>query len=439
MAATMTPPPAPPSPPAGQSTAKKLSWIGLLYFAEGLPFGVITEFVPVWLRNVGVSNTAIGLLALPEAPWSWKFAWSPLIDAFGQRRHWIFAAQLGAALMLAMAALIGASQLTLLGLALIGFTTLAATSDIAIDAYTIGLLRPGEEGPANSVRVATYRIALLFVGGPLVLLGGIFGWSTALLALSLLIAALGFAAWISPQLPIDRRGSVGQTMGQMWRSSGQAFLRWATRDGAWALALMALLYKVPDAALGPMIRTFWVDSGIDPQRIGAILTPINMGATIVGSIVGGFVIARLGIVASLFYLGLLQALSNVVYALTAIYGGSLASIAVAAAVENVTGGLGTAAFLSFLMRAVEKERAATEYALLSALFALARFPLKLVSGIAVDRFGFAGWFALSTLTAIPALLLVFSPVLARRMRETPFRLGITRPIDEPPPDHRDGV
>jgi len=156
---------------------RKLSWVALLYFAEGFPYGLVADNLPVYFRAHGVSLTDIGLLTLLGLPWTLKVFWSPLVDRFGERRHWIAAALLVMAGLLALLPLLDPAQPSFwLWLLLLAFTTASATQDIAIDAYTIGLLVPGEEGVANGVRVSAYRAALIAGGGGLVILAGTIGW-----------------------------------------------------------------------------------------------------------------------------------------------------------------------------------------------------------------------------------------------------------------------
>jgi len=397
----------PPLPPW-----RKLAWIGVLSFASGMPFGIFKDLIPVWLRSEGVAIETIGSVAALALPWSLKVFWAPLVDHFGGRRVWI-----AGCLLVLTATMMGFSVTpTTAGLAVGVLSTLltfgSATQDIAVDAYTIGILDRGEEGPANAVRVAAYRAALLVAGGAAVALVAPFGWMVAFLALGMLFATLALATlWVPPvdSSPERRRES-------LWRG----LLAWLRQPGAVTLALVILVYRWPDAALGPMVRTFWVDAGLSLAEIGALAIPITMGATVLGAALGGWYVGRVGILRGLFCLGLAASLSNLAYAAAALEGGSREWVLAAAAVENICGGLGTAAFLSLLMRVCEKERAAVEYALVSALFASTRDLTGAVSGFGVAWVGYAGWFGVTSLLAIPGLALLFSPKIALRVGETPL-------------------
>ncbi len=380
-------------------TRSKLWWVALLYFAEGFPFGIAIDNLPVYFRVHGVSLADIGLLSLLGAPWTLKVLWAPLVDRYGERRHWMAAALGCMALLLAVLPLLdpatpGFWTWSLLLL----FTTASATQDIAIDAYTIGLLRSGEEGVANGVRVSAYRAALVVGGGGLVVVAGTMGWPTVFRVAAVILLVLAVAALRSPALPVpDPRV----------RGAGLAPLRaWLHRPGALAVLLFVLVYKLGDAAMAPMVKPFWLDRGLTVEEIGLVSTSVGVGASLVGAMLGGWYTSRRGIFRALWVLGLAQAASNLGYAAVAGLDGGRASIYAASLLESFTGGLGTAAFLSLLMHVCDKERAATEYALLSALFGLTRSLAGAASGFAAARLGYADFFALTFVLALPAYALL---------------------------------
>lgn len=390
----------------------RLVWIGALAFASGLPFGIFKDFVPLWLRDSGVSVEHVGWMAgALAAPWSLKVLWAPLVDRFGHRRRFAAASLLAAALALVALAATGTAWLGLVSVLLVSFAVAGATQDIAVDSYTISILRPGEEGPANGVRVTFYRAALLVAGGVFVALAVPLTWSGALLVAAGTLGVMAIVALAAPRAtPGDRSPT--------WRELAIGFGRWLALPGALPLAAFILFYKWPDAALGPTVRTFWLDSGLSKEAIGSLAIP-NMVATVAGAWLGAIVVARFGIMRGLLWCGLAQALSNLAYAAAAMAGGGYTVIFAAAVVESGTGGLGTTAFLSLLMRVCEKERSASEFALVSALFAATRDVTGSISGYGVAFLGYAGWFAATTAFALPGLALLASKRLAARAAETP--------------------
>jgi len=398
--------------------ARRLAWVGLLSLGSGLPFGIFKEMLPVWLRLAGVSVEAIGGLSALALPWTFKVAWSPLVDRFGRRRSWIGGSLLACAVALLAAAGCGPERLVLLTAILALFTIAAATQDIAVDAYTIGIIEKGEEGPANSVRVATYRVALWLAGGAAVAAAGFLPWRTILAGTALLLALLGLNALRAPRLPIEREPRRPRIFSGLWR--------WIRQPGGIPLVAMVFLYRWPDAALGPMVRTFWVDRGVSPVEIGMILSPVTLAATVFGAVAGGLIVARIGILRALLWMGWAQALTNLGYAAVDRFGGGLPAILAAAIVESLGGGLATAAFLSLLMRVCERRRAAVEYALLSALFAATRDLTGAFSGLGVGTIGYGGWFAVTALLAVPGMALTYSRSLAQRIGEVVPGAGTPR-------------
>ncbi len=374
---------------------RKLFWVSVLYFAEGFPFGVAIDSLPVYFRLHGVSLTAIGLMSLLGAPWTLKVLWAPLVDRFGTRQQWFVSCLIILALTLAALPAFDASAPTVWvwGL-LILLTTASATQDIAIDAYTIGLLAPGEEGIANGVRVSAYRVALIASGGGLLVLAGPLGWATAFRAGAVILAAVAVMAARSPVVqvpPTDPR--------QSWFTP---LLRWLQRPGAPMVFLFVLTYKLGESSMGPMVKPFWVDRGLTVEEIGLISTGLGVGASILGALAGGALTTRWGIFRALWVLGLIQAASHLGYIAVAGLDLGRPGIYAASLGESFAAGLATAAFLAFLMHICDKRRAATEYALLSAIFGFTRSLAGGFSGWGTTHLGYAAYFAVTFLLAMPA-------------------------------------
>ena len=379
-------------------TRRKLVWVALLYFAEGMPFGVVLDNLPVYFRLHGVSLAAIGLMSLIRAPWSAKVFWSPLVDQVGERRLWIAMCLVVMAAMLVALPMLPPAPVGLgLVVVLLVFTTAAATQDVAIDAYTIELLEPGEEGVANGLRVSAYRAALIVGGGVLVGLAVYATWSLAYAAAAVILAALALFVLRLP--PVRRRP-------QTPREWAHTFRAWVERPGAWAVFAFVFLYKLGDTAMGPMVKPFWVDRGLRPEEIALISTTLGVAMSVAGALLGGVLTSRWGIWTALWVLGLIQAGSNLGYAAVAWADAGRPAIYAASVTESFGAGLGTAAFLSFLMHVCDKEQAATQYALLSALFNLSGSLAGAFSGIGVQRLGYAAYFALTFALALPAYALL---------------------------------
>jgi PAT family beta-lactamase induction signal transducer AmpG len=462
----------------------KLFWVGILYFAQGLPFGIFYDVLPVYFRALGVDLREIGLLALLGLAWTLKFLWAPAVDHYRHHRRWMLAVDLfmaGGLVFIAMQTGFGPPVWIAIAL----FAAASATNDIAIDGYTIELLDKQELGRANGIRIALYRVGIL-TAGLILILSDVLGWGGAYVAAALALAALGFVCLAAPreaaqgvrkpltlatELGLIARRPRAVTMvmilllATLWLIDNVT--RWSARaDFFWgyALALAAtaigwsfvasqrapaqgaannlssgpmfgalmellarpgiapviafvLLFKLGDAAMGFMVKPFWVDAGFTATQIGLVSVNVGLALSIAGGIAGGWLTDRIGIFHALWILGLAQALSNLGYVWAA-HGIPPASAGLAllpehqwlmysaSALESFTGGLGTAAFLAFLMAIVNKQHAATEYAILSSIFALSRQLAGFASGFGAHHLGYADYFLLTFFLAFPAYLLL---------------------------------
>jgi PAT family beta-lactamase induction signal transducer AmpG len=385
---------------------KKLGIVALLYFIQGAPAAILWEVLPVYFRLHGVSLRAIGGLRLLELPYSLKVFWSPLVHRYGDRRVWVTACMLGIGGVLLGLPWVDVAKVGWIVLLLIlALTTLSATQDIAIDSYSVGLIRREEEGAANGVRASAYRVALVFVGGGMVFSAAVLAWNHLFMLAALLFGVLGLGVIMVPQLhlPSDAR--------EHWL---KGFMGWA---GTWRvipLVLFVLTYKLGEFAIGPMVKPFWVDYGksIWPVQddlmfqIGLVPTTFGIVLSIVGALLGGAFISRFGTFHAVWFLGLLQAVSNLGYSVVewlnlgrfGLYGASM--------FESFSGGLGTAAFLAFLMNICQKEHATVQYAFLSSIFSLTGRLVGGISGLGAERYGYGNYFAVTFLLSMPAYLLL---------------------------------
>jgi PAT family beta-lactamase induction signal transducer AmpG len=247
------------------------------------------------------------------------------------------------------------------------------------------IILPGEEGVANGIRSAAYRVALIAGGGVLVALAGTLGWRAVFWTAAVLLAGLAVVALRAPRLELGAA------------PRGEALVAglaaWLGRPGAAFVLTFVLLYKLGDASMGPMVKPFWLDRGLSVEEVGFVSTTLGVVASLVGALLGGYATSRIGIFRAIWIFGVLQAVSNLGYAAVAEIGGGRSGIYAASLVESFTGGLGTASFLAFLMHVCDKHFAATQYALLSALFGLTRTVAGAASGWAATSLGYAAFFA----------------------------------------------
>jgi PAT family beta-lactamase induction signal transducer AmpG len=282
---------------------------------------------------------------------------------------------------------------------------LSATQDVAIDSYSVGLVAREEEGAANGVRASAYRLALVLFGGGMVFLAAVLDWNLLFVVGAVIFAALALSITAIPRLELPAEARVH------WL---QGFVGWA---GTWRvipLVLFVLTYKIGEFAIGPMVKPFWVDYGktIWPVtndlmfQIGLFPTTFGIVLSVVGALTGGAFISRYGIFHGVWVLGLLQAVSNLGYSLVQWLDLGRAGLYGASMFESFSGGLGTAAFLAFLMNVCEKEHATVQYAFLSSVFSLTGRLVGGISGLGAERFGYGNYFALTFVLSMPAYLLL---------------------------------
>lgn len=382
------------------------AFAAILYFSQGFPFGIVNEGVNLYLSFVKVDLATIGLVGSVGILWTLKFLWAPAVDAIGSYRAWILGALLALAVTIAALGAVPPGGKVFWAI-LIALVIASATQDIAIDALVIRTTPDGLLGVVNSVRVAAYRVAMLVAGAALGMLADHLGWPGAFLAVAVLplviFAVLGLRK-------VDESDVLERQENPL-----RGLLEWIQRPGALLLVAVILLYRMGDNTMMAMIRPYWVSRGFTPTEVANVTTTLGMVSTILGAFAGGWFVARYGVYRSLLVLGVVQMLSNLTYAFVAMTNAGRPAMYGAAIVETFCGGLGTAAFLAFLMFICDKANAATEYAMLSALFAVGRTFAISISGYLAQDLGFAKYYWLTAAFALPGLALL--PWIRTRLTE----------------------
>lgn len=400
--------------------SKRLAVVTLLMFSSGLPLGLVWIAIPVWLRDIGVDIRVVGLLTLFQAPWSFKFLWSPLMDRYslpflGRRRGYVLVAQIG--LFLTGLALTFVSdhpeRFAVIASLCLAIALISATQDIAIDAYTVEVLREDEQGLAVGARTAMYRVAMNLSGGMAISLAGEFGWGAVNLLLAccylpcLLVTLWAEEPEVAQKPPATLREAV-------W----EPFLGLLSRPRAIEILAFVVLFKLADAFAQSLQRPFFRELGFDMWDVGIVSSTIGTFGIMIGTVVGGLMTNSLGLGRALWITGFLQALSNVGYAWVAESGPVSWVLYAATTFEYVSSGLGTGAFGVLLLRLTEKRFSATQFALLSSLFALPRIFAGPPSGLLADTLGWTNFFLLTVLMAIPGMVMLarFVPWSQRELR-----------------------
>ncbi len=377
-------------------------WIALLYFFSGLPLGFFYNFLPVILRQEGVDLVKIGLISSAGIFWSLKPLWAPLIDRYRYKSQWISLSLFGLSLTLFLIYLTPFKATFFFSLLFL-LTFFSALLDSALDGFFIEYVPRVIHGQANGIRLASYRIALIFSGGLLVAFSEFFQYRFLLLFLSLLCVTFGLIVFLKKDLRIRGKRRKEFNLIDQYINPIKDLLQ--RERGPWILLFVAS-YKIGDALLGGMVNPFWVDKGFSPIEIGFILGTLGVIFTIFGSLLGGYFIKKIGIKKALIGMGLLQSLSNLGYTIVAYPGIEKSLIYGASILESFSGGLGTSAFLTFLTLLCQERFSASQYAILSTLFSLTLVFSRTISGLGAKSLGYFSFFGLTFFIGLLPLLLI---------------------------------
>lgn len=408
-----------------------------LYFAQGLPFGFFTQFLPVMLRQQGVSLQAIGATYLLALPWSLKFLWAPLVDRygserFGKRRSWIVPIQaITVVTLLALSFVEPRGALKVLFLAVLAFNLLAATQDIATDGLAVDTLREKERGLGNAIQVAGYRVGMIVGGGLLLPIYERVHWSGTLLSMAAAMALASIPIVLHKEAPPPRvaqpieqgpyrSGSTLSNAAKSMLTSVTAF-GWR-RPGILPWIFMLLTYKTGDSIASGMVRPFTVDMGASMAQIGWMLGILGFAMGLLGAVVGGALVNTLGRRRALVLFGLLQALSVAVYAAIAFARPSVNALAFAAAFEHFAGGCATAALFTVMMDVCRPSRGATDYTVQACAVVIATGSASSLSGVLASAMGFGPMFALSAVLCVLGVVYVW---FAYEPAHSKLQAGIT--------------
>jgi MFS transporter, PAT family, beta-lactamase induction signal transducer AmpG len=384
-------------PAAGSSVPARLGLLASLYFCQGLPFGFFTQSLPVVLRENGFSLGAIGLSSLLALPWALKFLWAPALDRhgngrLGRRRSWILPLQLGTVAVLVVLAATPVSMNGLMAAVLL-LNLLAATQDIATDGLAVDLLGARERGLGNGLQVAGYRVGMIVGGGALLILQGHLGPSLTFLVMAALTAVATAPILFArePRRPSEVTGP----------DTAAHFLR---RPGAARLLVLIVVYKAGDAFALGMLRPFLADAGLGLAQIGWLIGTVGFVAGLLGALVGGALVNRIGRRSALTAFGLLQAAAVAGYACLAVARPGLGALYLLCALEHLASGMATAALFTCMMDWCAPRTGATDYTVQASAVVVATGAAQALSGFSAQVFGYPAHFSLATVLAVAGVV-----------------------------------
>jgi len=402
----------------------------MLGFSSGLPLALSGSTLLVWMRESGVDLGTIGLFALVGTPYTLKFIWAPLVDAlhvpfftraFGRRRGWLVFSQLlliVAILLLALTDPARSPLFVALGALLVA--AMSSTQDIVVDAFRVESLPESEQAAGMAAYVAAYRIGLLISTAGVLFLVSAFestgigrhaAWMWGYIAMASLVLIGTVTALIATEPDQSVRAEAATrsetAFTRVTHAAVGAFSEFLARKYAWVALAFVVLFKFTDAFSGTMTAPFVIDLGFTRNDYAAIVKGVGLVATLIGGFAGGYMARRYSMVASLWIGGVLQAISNLVFAWLAYVGVNQWALAAAISAENFTGAIGTVIFVAYLSALCQNPlHTATQYALLTALAAVGRTYLSSGAGYVAETTGWPLFFVISVLVAVPSLILL---------------------------------
>ncbi|KAA8668925.1 muropeptide MFS transporter AmpG [Pantoea dispersa] len=392
-------------------TQRNAAVLLLLGFASGLPLALTAGTLQAWMTVENVDLKTIGFFSLVGQAYVFKFLWSPMMDRYtppflGRRRGWLLVTQLALiAGIVAMGFMQPSRDLTLLAALAVLVAFCSASQDIVFDAWKTDVLPPEERGSGAAITVLGYRLAMLISGGlALWLADRYLGWQATYWLMALLMVPGLIATLLArePEAPVREPHSLRQAVAFPLKDFFQ-------RNNAWLLITLIILYKLGDAFAASLTTTFLIRGvGFSAGDVGLVNKTLGLLATIIGALYGGVLMQRLSLFRALMIFGVLQAVSNFAYWLLAVTPPHLWSMASAVFIENLCGGMGTAAFVALLMTLCNKSFSATQFALLSALSAVGRVYVGPAAGWLVELWGWPVFYAFTVVAAVPGLLLLWA-------------------------------
>lgn len=395
----------------------------LLGFASGFPLLLVFGTLSLWLKDSAVPLGMIGLFSLVKTPYSFKWLWSPIVDQirlpffsrFGRRRGWALFTQIWLFIAIIAMSTVDPAQAPIT-LAILAFLMViaSASQDIVLDAYRIENFSNREQGAGVGVFVLGYRMGALFSGAGALFLASIMSWGDVYKIMAT-GALVGMITILCSKEPAKSKKIKPKKIKGNWRQRLQKFMQIAVYNPFndfinrpnWVLVLLfVFLYRMSDAYMGPMAYPFYDDMGFSKIEIASVTKIFGVIATIVGTLIGGLVVSRMGIVKSLMFCGVLQGLSNLVFVAQAYAGYNVSMLMFTISVENISGGMGTAAFVAYLSSLCNVSYTATQYALLSSLMSLARDVFAATSGFLAMSVSWSVFFVITTFMAVPGLALL---------------------------------
>jgi PAT family beta-lactamase induction signal transducer AmpG len=379
-------------------------------FTSGLPLFILISLLPAWLSTSGIDLKTIGLFALIQFPFTWKFIWAPLFDRFtfgmGRRRGWLIIFQLLLLITICTFGFVDAqSQLSVIVIISTIIAFFSASQDVVIDAYRRELLSDSELGIGNAIHVNAYKISSLIPGSLSLILADFFDWQFVFLITGLFMLP-GIIMTLLIKEPLLRYGAP-KTLKEAVIEPFKEFKNRKGIKGAFLILLFIFLYKIGDSMATALATPFYLDLGFSMTEIGVIAKNAGLWPGIIGGLAGGVWMIKLGINRALWVFGFMQMFATLSFAWLALSGDNNLILAITVGLEFFAAGLGTTAFIAYIAKTTHPKYTATQFALFTSLAAVPRTFTNASTGYLVEFFGWYHFFIFCFLIAIPGMLLLF--------------------------------
>ena len=412
----------------------------LLGFSAGLPLLLVLGTLSFWLREAGVDRATIGHLSWVGLAYGFKWAWAPLVDRMplplltrwlGRRRAWLLLSQLAISMaLIGMARTDPAEDLVRMTVCAIIVAFASATQDIALDAYRIEAVALRLQGAMAATYQAGYRLAMILASAGVLWIAAALdvspdeysasSWQVAytIMASCMLIGMMTTLIIREPEVPVAQltvnsglRGATASARLLAWLDSAviAPFRDFIMRYGYHALLILALIaiYRISDVVMGIMSNPFYVDMGYTKDEVATISKVYGVIMTILGAAMGGVLVARIGVIRTLFLGAVLSAATNLLFVWLAGRGHDVGGLVFTISADNLAAGIASSAFVAYLSGLTHAAYSATQYALFSSIMLLLPKFIAGFSGEFVDAYGYAAFFTGTALLGVPVLLLVW--------------------------------
>lgn len=407
----------------------KIIAVLLMGFASGLPYLLVGATMGAWLTESGLDKSTVGMFAWVAIPATFKFLWAPVFDhvklpllgkRLGRRRGWLLLIQAALSVAIFRFAQIDPAVASFaVAWVAVAIAVLSASQDVVIDAFRAEYLEQKQYGEGAAVAVFGYRLGMLMAGAGALAMAEVQDWNMTFMVMAAIMAAsmvvtLCVSEPAAPEAPkFEKKG----TAAWLKQALVSPFIDFMQRFTLWPwMLLFIVLYRLPDGFIAFMATPYYLEMGFDKLQIAGVAKVYGFAATMVGMVLGGWLLRRWDILRCLWVFGIAQIGTNLVYLLLGIFKAELWALMVVISVDNFAGGLLTAAMVAYLMSLCNLSFTATQYALLSALATLSSRTVSGFAGMIAEAQGYEVMFILSAVLSLPALFVLWW--VRRTMRST---------------------